>query len=85
MTDYNRSGENSWDTHGYIAGAAVRGMAASLLAQREPDWFAANKIALLTEKTRFLSAFPVQNDNPAVLRPSRVFMSRRTAVISVRF
>lgn len=77
MTDYNRSGENSWDTHGYIAGAAVRGMAASLLAQREPDWFAANKIALLTEKTRFLSAFPVQNDNPAVLPSLKGFYEQK--------
>ena len=77
MTDYNRSGENSWDTHGYIAGAAVRGMAASLLAQREPDWFAANKIALLTEKTRFLSAFPVQKDNPAVLPSLKGFYEQK--------
>ena len=77
MTDYNRSGENSWDTHGYIAGAAVRGMAASLLAQREPDWFAANKIALLTEKTRFLSAFPVRNDNPAVLPSLKGFYEQK--------
>lgn len=77
MTDYNRSGENSWDTHGCIAGSAVRGMAASLLAQREPDWFAANKIALLTEKTRFLSAFPVQNDNPAVLPSLKGFYEQK--------
>lgn len=77
MTDYNRSGENSWDTHGYIAGAAVRGMAASLLAQRYPDWFAANKIALLTEKTRFLSAFPVRNDNPAVLPSLKGFYEQK--------
>ena len=83
MTDYNRSGENSWDTHGYIAGAAVRGMAASLLAQSEPDWFAANKIALLTEKTRFLSACRMTIRRFS--RPSRVFMSRRTAAIFVRF
>lgn len=77
MTDYNRSGENSWDTHGYIAGSAVRGMAASLLAQRYPDWFAANKIALLTEKTRFLSAFPVRNDNPAVLPSLKGFYEQK--------
>lgn len=77
MTDYNRSGENSWDTHGCIAGAAVRGMAASLLAQREPDWFAANKIALLTEKTRFLSAFPVRNDNLAVLPSLKGFYEQK--------
>lgn len=77
MTDYNRSGENSWDTHGYIAGAAVRGMAASLLAQRYPDWFAANKIALLTEKTRFLSAFPVRNDNTAVLPSLKGFYEQK--------
>ena len=77
MTDYNRSGENSWDTHGCIAGAAVRGMAASLLAQRYPDWFAANKIALLTEKTRFLSAFPVRNDNPAVLPSLKGFYEQK--------
>ena len=77
MTDYNRSGENSWDTHGCIAGSAVRGMAASLLAQREPDWVAANKIALLTEKTRFLSAFPVQNDNPAVLPSLKGFYEQK--------
>ena len=77
MTDYNRSGENSWDTYGYIAGAAVRGMAASLLAQREPDWFAANKIALLTEKTRFLSAFPVRNDNTAVIPSPKGFYEQK--------
>lgn len=77
MTDYNRSGNYSWDTHGYIAGAAVRGMAASLLAQREPDWFAANKIALLTEKTRFLSAFPVRNDNTAVIPSPKGFYEQK--------
>lgn len=77
MTDYNRSGENSWDTHGYIAGAAVRGMAASLLAQRYPDWFAANKIALLTEKTRFLSALPVRNDNTAVVPSLKGFYEQK--------
>lgn len=77
MTDYNRSGENSWDTHGCITGAAMRGMAASLLAQREPEWFEKHKAALLGESTRFLSALPTAAGKTAVLPSIKGFYEKK--------
>lgn len=58
ITDLSRSGGNSYETRGYIPGSAVRGMVASLLADRHPAWFGEHKSALLSEGTRFLDALP---------------------------
>lgn len=77
MTDYNRSGEHSWDTHGYISGSAVRGLAAGTLAQQDPDWFAANKAVLLSDKVRFLNAMPVINEKSAVIPSIKGFYERK--------
>lgn len=59
ITDLDRSQENSYETRGYVPGSAVRGMVVSILAAREPDWFRENRIALLSDSTRFLNAVPV--------------------------
>lgn len=59
ITDLDRSQENSYETRGYVSGSAVRGMVVSILAAREPDWFRENRIALLSDSTRFLNAVPV--------------------------
>jgi len=59
ITDGAASGENNSETKSYIPGSAVRGMVASLLAERDPDWFREHKEALLSHKTRFRNALPV--------------------------
>lgn len=66
ITDLSRSAENSYETRGYIPGAAVRGMVMSTLAAREPDWFLAHKTALLSDQTRFLDAVPAPADAPVL-------------------
>lgn len=58
ITDLSRSGGNSYETRGYIPGSAIRGMAVSLLAEKDPAWFSKHKTALLSEQTRFLDALP---------------------------
>ncbi len=58
ITDLSRSGGNSYETHGYIPGSAIRGMVISTLAARDPAWFGENRAALLSERTRFLDAMP---------------------------
>lgn len=58
ITDHGRSDGNSLDTYGFISGPAVRGMVLSELARRDPTWFEAHKVGLLTDKTRFLDAMP---------------------------
>ena len=58
ITDLSRSGGNSYETCGYIPGSAIRGMAVSLLAEKDPAWFSEHKTALLSERTRFLDALP---------------------------
>lgn len=58
ITDLSRSGGNSYETRGYIPGSAIRGMAVSLLAEKDPAWFSEHKTALLSGQTRFLDALP---------------------------
>ena len=58
IMDLNRSAGNSYETQGYISGAAMRGAVMSELSMREPEWFEANKAALLSDHTRFLDALP---------------------------
>ncbi len=65
-TDLSRSRGNGMESFGFIPGAAVRGMVISRLAEELPEWFANNRIALLTEKTRFLDAIPIQGDLPVL-------------------
>lgn len=62
ITDLGRSKDNSYETRGYIPGSAIRGYVMGTLAQREPEWFQAHRIALLSEETRFLDAVPVCGD-----------------------
>ena len=63
VTDLSHSRDNSYTTRGYIPGAAVRGMVVNALANQYPDWFAAHRAELLSEKTRFLDAIPWQEDS----------------------
>ena len=58
ITDLSRSQGNSYETRGYIPGAAIRGLVASALAAEDPEWFAGHRRALLSEATRFLDALP---------------------------
>lgn len=58
ITDLSRSRDNSYATRGYLPGSAIRGMVASTLAQRDPEWFSAHRTALLGDGTRFLDALP---------------------------
>lgn len=60
ITDLNSSGGNSYETRGYIPGSAIRGMAAGLLAEKDPAWFDEHRVDLLSERTRFLDALPKQ-------------------------
>ncbi len=62
ITDLSRSSEFSYETKGYIPGSAVRGMLASTLSAEDPAWFAEHRVALLSERTRFLDAVPVVGD-----------------------
>lgn len=66
ISNLSRSGGNSYETRGLIPGAAVRGMVVSELASRDPDWFEANRTALLSEKTHFLDAVPRKGDLPVL-------------------
>lgn len=66
ITDLSRSGENSYETRGYIPGSAVRGMVMSALAAQVPEWFRANRQALLSDGTRFLDAVPAPVDGPVL-------------------
>ena len=66
VTDLSRSGENSYETRGYIPGSAVRGMVMSALSAGDPDWFTAHKEALLSDGTRFLDAVPAPVDTPVL-------------------
>jgi len=66
MTDAAGSRDNSCVGKHYITGSSVRGMAAAVLSQRFPDWFAEHKVELLSDRTRFLNAFPAP-DGCAVL------------------
>lgn len=72
ITDLSRSGENSYETRGYIPGSAVRGMVIGALASRDPDWFQAHKAALLGGEARFLDAVPAP-EQAAVLPSIRGF------------
>lgn len=65
----NTRNENYLDTRNYISGTAVRGMVMSQLALTEPEWFEANKDALLTDSIRFLGAYPVIDEAAAVPTP----------------
>lgn len=60
IMDLGRSTGNSYETQGYIPGSAVRGVVMSRLSAREPEWFASNKVALLSDRTRFLDALPTK-------------------------
>lgn len=66
VTDLSRSGENSYETRGYIPGSAVRGMVMSALSAGNPEWFTAHKEALLSDGTRFLDAVPAPVDAPVL-------------------
>ena len=66
VTDLSRSGENSYETRGYIPGSAVRGMVMSTLSAGDPDWFEAHKATLLSDRTQFLDAVPTPEDIPAL-------------------
>ena len=66
VTDLSRSGENSYETRGYIPGSSVRGMVMSALSTGNPDWFTAHKEALLSDGTRFLDAVPAPVDAPVL-------------------
>ncbi|MEG2679233.1 MAG: hypothetical protein RR949_04770, partial [Oscillospiraceae bacterium] len=66
MTDLSRSRGNAYETRGYLAGGAIRGMVIGTLAQENPTWFAAHKLALLSEQTRFLDAVPNPTQLPAL-------------------
>lgn len=66
ITDRGRSADNSYETQGYISGSAVRGAVMSRLAAQNPALFAANKIALLSDRTRFLDAAPAVGGLPAL-------------------
>lgn len=58
-TDLSRSSEYNYETKGYIPGSAMRGMVISALSANAPDLFAAHRVELLSERTRFLDAVPV--------------------------
>ena len=60
ITDLSRSRGNSYETRGYLPGSAIRGLVAGTLAARDPDWFKANRKALLSDSTRFLDAMPLE-------------------------
>jgi CRISPR/Cas system CSM-associated protein Csm3 (group 7 of RAMP superfamily) len=62
ITDPNRSCGNSFETRGYIPGSVIRGMVISELSLTAPQWFEKSKITLLSDKTRFLDAFPCHGD-----------------------
>lgn len=58
ITDLSRSGGNIYETRGLLPGSAIRGMVMSALAEREPAFFAENRMALLSEETQFSDAVP---------------------------
>ncbi len=58
MTKAVQNLDNHKESYSYIPGAAIRGLVIHHLAQQEPVWFEENKTALLSEKTRFLPAYP---------------------------
>lgn len=58
ITDLSRSRDNSYETQGFIPGSAIRGAIIGILASNDPEWFAANKTALLSDTTRFGDAVP---------------------------
>lgn len=57
ITDLGRSSGNSYETQGFIPGAAVRGVVMSSLSAQDPTWFEAHKKELLS--VRFLDAMPM--------------------------
>lgn len=75
MTDYARSGENAYETCGYITGSAMRGCIIGKIAEAEPEWFEAHKKELL-EHTTFFNALPKQG-NLAILPSVKGFYERK--------
>ena len=67
MTVLDRSQNNGYETAERITGAAVRGAVMGALAAREPDWFAAHRTALLSERTRFLDALALPPSGEALV------------------
>ena len=70
FTDSAASHENNSETKGYIPGSAVRGMVINALAKSDPEWFEKNKTLLLSDRTRFLNAFPVPEGLTEPVLPS---------------
>ena len=66
VTDQTRSSGNSYETQGFLPGSAVRGAVMGALSSRDPEWFLANKAALLSDGTRFLDAVPSPSSLPAL-------------------
>lgn len=58
VTDQTRSDGNNYETQGFLPGSAIRGAVMGRLAADDPVWFEANKVALLSDGTRFLDAVP---------------------------
>ena len=64
ITDLSRSRGNGTESRSFIPGSAIRGMVVSMLSEAEPEWFAANRTALLGGGTRFLDAVPICDGRP---------------------
>lgn len=75
ITDYARSGENAYETCGYITGSAVRGCLVGRIAETEPEWFEEHKKELL-EQTIFFNALPKRGEM-AVIPSIKGFYERK--------
>ncbi len=59
ITHLDQSYGNRYETRSYIPGSAVRGMVMGFLSSRMPEWFELHKDVLLSHRTRFLDALPM--------------------------
>ena len=57
-------------TRDRIPGSVIRGAVMERLADREPEWFAANKATLLSDRVRFLDALPNPDGRAVIPTPS---------------
>lgn len=64
MTHLGDSQGNSYETRGYLSGAAIRGFVMGRLAASDSVWFAEHRRELLSDSVRFLDAFPIGEKIP---------------------
>ncbi len=73
IKDENIEGKNQIDTIRYIPGSSVRGFA---ISRMDKSFFDANKKEILSDKVRFLNAYPIINDEISIPSPKNYYANK---------